>query len=730
MSEIKRRKITKKDWSKVQDQFLNEYEQRKNDKFRKLHETIWREVDRQIIMEPLKRKNKDGSQVDEEWRSVMELGELAKASEIITADVMRLTFPSTRSWFETHSEVTGQLDPATGAKVVNQEEQDFNDKALRALMVQQHEDFGTKARYELSVKEALHHGSYVSEIRFEYRNKYYNAQGGISTMGAPVWVPYSMWNAYPDPNPSVIGTDLFYTGSIILRDYMPLYILKEVAKGNGWMTENIEKIPRRKNENKDVETDDIELVKRSGDFVIQRGDGDILLPNYKCILANGVIVYADSNDLPYPPVIFSGYERMDVRDPYYTSPLIKLSPMQKLASQLANKYLDCVWLRVEPPGIYDANDPQFVLNGGPRIAPGAQTGSKSSAAWQELKIGDPESALRGLELIIAQMNQGLGINAIRAGAGGDVTDKTATEIQTVEAKAEIRTAEFVDKQERHALRPFLYMQHELNKLYMQTYEFYNPEMDAPDFMRATKDQLPAICQFEVVGSRGVLGEKNRMEKKSEVTAWADSSPGFSRLLNRPELLKDAYQDAGEKQPERLILTEEQEDPALLKQQYQEQMQAHEEEIAKLREQLTQAQSKYEIEAAKADHKMEVEEFKAQRAAELAEFKAETERAIALHTAGMKTDLEELKTAHKCSMDEMKTMHETKEQPSVNVMDSSMKGPMEQIGKAILEIGKGLTKNTELLGNIVSRFDSPKEITLKKDKSGSPIGATITVNRIQ
>lgn len=725
MAEIKKRKITKKDWGKVQEQVGKEYDERKKDKFRGIHETIWREVDRQIVMQPMRRKNKDGTQVDEEWRSVMELGELAKASEIITADVMRLTFPSTRSWFEAHSEIKGQLDPVSGQKAVNQEEQDQNDRALRALMVQQHEDFGIKARYELSVKEALHHGSYVSEVRFEYRNKYYNSQGGVSTMGAPVWVPYSMWNAFPDPSPSVIGTDLFYTGSMILLDFMPLYLLKEVAKGPGWMPENIDKIPKKNNTNKDVETTDVELVKRYGDLVMDRGDGDLVLPNYKCILANGIIVYAESNDLPYPPVIFSGYERMDVRDPYYTSPLIKISPMQKLASQLANKYMDAVWLRTEPPGIYDGNDPQFVMNGGPRIAPGAQTASKSSAAWTELKIGEPQEALRGLELIIAQMNQGLGINAIRAGAGGDVTDKTATEIQTTEAKAEIRTAEFVDKQERHALRPFLYCQHEFNKLYMDVYEFYNPEMDSPDFMRISKDQLPAVCQFEVVGSRGILGEKNRMEKKTGVTAWADASPGFAKLLNRPELLKDAYQDAGEKQPERLILTQEQEDPEALKAQFQEQMQAHEEEIAKLKEELMKANNRMELETAKAQQKMEVEEFKAMKAAELAEFKAHTDASVQMHTAGLKSDLEELKTAHKCSMDEMKTMHATKESPSVNVMDSSMKGPMDQIGKAILEMGEQISKNNELLTQAVGNLGKTRVINLKRDK-GQITGATSTL----
>ena len=724
MSEIKKRKINKKDWSKVQEQFKNEYETRKQDKFRKKHETIWKEVDRQIVMDPMRRRNKDGSQVDEEWRSVMELGELAKASEIITADVMRLTFPSTRAWFEAHSEVQGELDPVSGGKVVDQEQQDFSDKALRALMVQQHEDFGIKARYELSVKEALHHGSYVAEARFEYRNKYYNSQGGVSTMGAPVWVPYSMWNAYPDPSPSVIGTDLFYTGSMILVDFMPLYQLKEVSVGPGWMPENIDKIPKRKNNNKDVETDDIELVKRYGDFVIQRGDGDILLPNYKCILANGIIIYAESNDLPYPPIIFSGYERMDVRDPYYTSPLIKLSPMQKLGSQLSNKFMDQVWLKTEPPGVYDGNDPQFVLNGGPRIAPGAMTATKSSASHQLIETGDPASALAGLEFIISQINQGLGINAIRAGAGGDASDKTATEIQTTEAKAEIRTSEFVDKQERHALRPFLYMQHEFNKLYMNEYEFYNPEMDAPDFMRANKSQLPAVCQFEVVGSRGVLGEKNRMEKKTQVTAFASGDPGFSPLLNRPELLKDMYQDAGEKQPERLILTDQQEDPEMLKQQFQAEMQQKDEEIAQLQDQLVKAQSKADIEASKADNKMQVEQYKAEKQAELAEYKAETERNMTLHMAGVKSELEELKTAHKCYMDEMKTLNQPKEKTSVQVMDSSMKGPMEQVGQAIVSMGEQISKNNELLSEAISKIGKPREVTLKKDKSGSTVGASI------
>lgn len=705
MAEVKKRKVTKKDWAKVQDSVQKEFESRKKDKFRKSHEGIWKEIDRQIRMESLVRKSKDGTVIDEEWHSVLELGELAKASEIITADVMRLTFPSTRAWFESHSEPPSQLNPFTGAKVVDQSVQEFNDKALRALMVQQHLDFGLKARYELSVKEALHHGGYVSEIRFEKRSKYYS-NGGIQGIGAPVWAPYSMWNAYPDPSPSVVGTDIFYTGNMILVDYMPRYILKEIAKGDGWFAENVSKIPKRTNTNKDVETEDIELVKRYGDLVIERGEGDIFLPNAKIIVANGVVVYYEQNELPYPSVIYSGYERMDVRDPYYTSPLIKLSPMQKLGSQLANKYLDNVWMKIEPPIVYDANDPQFVIDGGPRIAPGAKIGTKSSGAVTEVKIGEPQQALAGLQFIIQQMQQGLGINAIRSGAGSDVADKTATEIQTAEAKAEIRTSEFVAKQERHALRPFLYMQHELNKLYMEGYEFYNPEMDSPDFMRVTKDEMPKVVNFEIVGSRGVLGEKARQEKVSQVTAFASGNPLFGPLLEPEILLKEMYQDAGVKDPERFIKPPSGPSPEIeqLKQQMQQGMQKYEAQIADLQKQLAISKA---VNEAKLQETMARAEIDGNLAKIIADFQQET--------AAIKTALNIVESEVKYGISEG--------QKILSAVDS-----VEKI-MAKLESSESESKDSEIknhmmmLGNsmkgMLEKMNSPKRII--KDETGRPVG---------
>jgi hypothetical protein len=64
-------------------------------------------------------------------------------------------------------------------------------------------DFGLKARVKLSVKEALHHGGFVVTVEWEHQNKVYDGQG-LQSLEAPVWVPHSMWNAYPDMSPSVV----------------------------------------------------------------------------------------------------------------------------------------------------------------------------------------------------------------------------------------------------------------------------------------------------------------------------------------------------------------------------------------------------------------------------------------------------------------------------------------------------------------------------------------------
>ena len=627
MNDIKKRRISDKDWDKVAEHVKNELQKRKTDQFRKWHEAVWKEVDRQVSMKPMQSFDSSGNAVKNDWHNTIELGELARASEIITADVRRLIFPTTRSWFEAHVELPPEIDPTTGQNNYDQKAQEFEDGKLRALMAQQHADFGFKARMELSVKEALHHGSFVAEARQESMMLIQGA--GIKNVAAPVWVPHSMWNCYPDPSPSVVGTNMFYNGSMIIEEFIPLHQLKLAANGEGWMPAQIQKIPKQENKNKDVNTKDVRLTKFYGDISISRGDGDILLPNSVVILANDVIVFYAPNSLPFSPILYNGYERLDVRDPYYVSPLIKLSPVHKMASVLANKYLDAVALRTEPPILYDGNDPQFIANGGPIIAPGWKGATKGTAKYTVIEVGDQNFALQGLQMTLDQLRQGTSVDASRAG-GGDTADKTATEIRQQSARGEVRVVDFVDKLE-FSLKTFLYMQHETNKSQMERYSFYNPEMDAPDFMWMTQQELPPNVHFDIVGARGVLGEEERSQKATAVTAFASGNPLFSGLLKPVEILKEMYQDAGVKNPERWLNVPNDEMAALeekIKAEYEQAMQEHEQQIMEL-------EKKVAIQNAVNDAKVVEAQAKTQYQAELAQFKAQVQAELDTIKANLK-----------------------------------------------------------------------------------------------
>jgi len=578
--EPKKRKVTKSDWDKVEKFVSGEFDNRSTSTFRKNHETIWKEVDRQIAMQPMTKVSADGRADPNAWQAAVELGELSKASEIITSDVMRITFPQERTWFQPHVELEWPMGP-DGRPARNddraRDKQSIADGLLRSLMAQQHKDFGLKSRFRLSIKESLHHGGFVSEIRFD-REMMVKEGSKVREIGAPVWLPYSMWNAYPDPSPSIIGTNLFYTGSMILVEYVPKYKLKDMAKGDGWMPDRLNKMPDEEHTDKDNKTKDIKLIKYFGDICIERSDGDIYLPNSKVILANGKLIYYAPNDLPYSPIIYGGYERQDVRDPYYTSPIIKQSPIQKFTTLMTNEFIDATKLKVKPPIEYDGMDAEYAANDGPVISPGSKNPRRGGGkAFTTLDIGDPSFALQAMQFGFKTMQEGMGVSSVRSGVSSS-DRQTATEIQKTAQGAEVRTIEFVSVTEPHLLS-FLYMQHELNRMYMGEYTFYSDEMHTPDFIRATKKDIQANAVFEVVGSRGLLGEEQRTQKIMAVHAWASSNPLYAKHLKPVDIILDAYRDAGKKNPEVWVQTGQPEIP----QEVQQQMQQLAQENAQLKQ---------------------------------------------------------------------------------------------------------------------------------------------------
>lgn len=575
------KRVTQANWDKVEKWLADEHQARKNADVRREHERKWKEVDRQIRMEPLKRLNANNQEIKGDWHNALEMGQLSTASEIIAADVKRIVF-SQKRWFEPHVELNWPLDEKTGRPAIDDEKQTIADGLLRNLMCQQHKDFGFIARFMLSVKEALHHGSFAAEIRQE-EQLLVREGSKIRKVAAPVWVPYSMWNTFPDPSPFVIGTNLFYSGSMILVEYLDWAKLKGYAKGEGWMQDRLKKVEKRKqNDGKDIE-----LVKLKGDIFIERSNDEIWLPNSEAILANGKLVYYRPAPLDYPNVIYGGYERQDVRDPYYTSPIIKQSPTQKLTTISANKFLDAMALKVEPPVEYDANDPEYAAMGGPDLQPGAKTGTRSMGqGMKALDIGEPRFALDGYTLGMQQMQEGLGVSANRTGVR-EADRETATAANLANQGAEVRTMDFVSVLEPQALLPFLYMQHDWNRREMSEYSFYSDEMHTPDFVRAKKQDIQANAHFDVVGSRGLLGEEQRKKALNGAVAFFSGNPLFAPKLKTTEIMLDTLREAGKKNPEDWVQAD---DDAAIPPEVQQQMQQMGQLVQQLQAELQQAQS--------------------------------------------------------------------------------------------------------------------------------------------
>jgi hypothetical protein len=715
VKETVKKRITKKDWHSVEQFIQDELKTREASKQRKSHSSIWREVDRQVAMESMSRNPQDKN-ADTNWRNAIELGELSRASEVITADVRRLTFPTTRSWFDPHAEIPPEQDEA-GNLVINTDIQTRMDGRQRAFMTQQHLDFGFKSRVDLSVKEALHHGSYVSTIEWETAIPVIGGSQ-VSSIAAPVWRPHSMWNCYPDP--SIGGTNTFYQGSMIIKTFKPAYQVRRMKSASpDYPFFNLNKIEKRTNRREQAEdTDDIELITYYGDLVIPRAGGDILLLNSRAILANGKIIHYEPNPFPYPPVIYNGWERLDVRDPYYVSPLVKFSVDQKIGSLLANRLLDMADLKAEPPVIYDGNDPDFMLNGGPDISPGAKTSTKGTANYTVLNdIGDMPSVLSSLQFVIQQIEAGTKVDRVRSGVSPG-TEQTATEVIKQSQNSELSTIDFVDKHETHGLRPALYIMDFLNRNNIDAYKFYNQELDAPDFEVMKRSELPSNVQYDIVGSKGLLGEEQRQSQTSQVTSfWMGANP---QLLKQPELAKEMFRDAGNKNPEKFLNVGDEADAMQQQfqqviQQLQEQAQQAQQEMAQSLEDLTRkldgAEFKNEQLALDKDQKDIEKAGKDVRIQSLTEQIRLIKAEQALEDAIEADEDEGLKEA----IDELLTLVG---QPKKIVFD----GNGRPVGVEAVQGGEKVSSNGDVKGaidSLVKQVKQPKKIIF--DNAGSPIG---------
>src|SRR5262245_26432833 len=143
-----KRRFDARDWDLIAENTADEYNSRKSR--RSTLEKCWKDIDRQIAMEPetsFKYIIKEGTRVidpKKAWMAEVELPLQAQALEVLTADARRLMFPDSGPWFRAHAEMTDEYLRAVDfqslvlgdeTEVPSQINQDNADKLVEGFML-------------------------------------------------------------------------------------------------------------------------------------------------------------------------------------------------------------------------------------------------------------------------------------------------------------------------------------------------------------------------------------------------------------------------------------------------------------------------------------------------------------------------------------------------------------------------------------------------------------------
>lgn len=569
-----KRRFDARDWDYIAQYVIDEFERRK--KARHDREKIWKDIDRQIAMEPeIGFKKMPDGKIDpkKHWMAETELPLQAQALEVLTADARRMLFPDNGPWFRAHAETTDEylrrvdfesLILGDELEVPSAITQDNADKLVEGFLMQlfrqpvKDEDFFT--RQDRINAESFKYGMGVGRGRIENRTLYIKAPGGVrkEQRKIPVLLPCSIKNVYlDDPQPSTHSAQSMQPAHIA-RDYIKLENLQmAAARGSndpedadgGWMPQNMRKLV----------ADDkgyVTLLEMEGDIVIPRKTvRSIVIPGAVVTVAiggkdsggavtNSVIrfrfrSYQESSYILFP----YHYECAD--DPYSTSPLMKGRPVQMMATDALNRLLDSAMLKNAPPVSYDRTDQQFAQQGGPQIYPYALWAcSDPNTIKAHTEVGGEPVALAGvLQSAISWYAELTGVLPGRLGAQTN-SHTTAFAKDAELQRGSVRTVDYVRQCGNGPMLRWLNMAYRMGRDAIGNRETVTFYIDAyGGYVELAKDHLPEAATFEWFGSGGPAEEmaKRQMRVQSASLALQIDQAGM-QVGMKPRINKDALVD--------------------------------------------------------------------------------------------------------------------------------------------------------------------------------------------
>ena len=543
---IKEVEFKVEDFSKVADFITDTWTKRRGNENRRTEEKIWKEIDRQIAMEPdiafKTISGKTGSEVDRKrlWMPEVELPLQAQTLEVLTSDARRFMFPGDKPWFKAHAEVTDELlaqasqipliaGDTTG--LTSQVNQDNVDKIVTGLMDFYHDQYTFQSNIDLINGEAFKYGTGIARTRPVMRrvlSKTIKGMNAISDKIIPVTFPVSIKNTYLDDSKHILANEGFMLGNAIITEKpMSIMDLKLAAHkgkiGNiddmngGWMPAQLDGLEGDKHGN-------VNVLEYEGDLLVEINEGKTeFFPGAIVLVVIGKAGVSANSKTIHRVIRFRRrgtkmssftefhYHPEHIDQPYSTSPLKKGYPLQKCATEALSRLLQSAILNTEPPGFYDGNDAAMAASGGPEIFPGAMNETNDADSVKFERIGDPVALLQMFTALVGLYADVTGVSSSRLGQ----QTKSPTTAFSKNAELQqgvVRTVDYTETQLLESMTQILNVQYEIVKDNFKKETIYVGSYEA--FVTITKALLPDNVKFSASGSNTPAEDRLTMQEKT------------------------------------------------------------------------------------------------------------------------------------------------------------------------------------------------------------------------
>lgn len=517
-------KFTKADKEVISEKILDIHSKRKTDRL--TLEKQWREIDRQLAMDPeaaVKKQRQAQIESETAWMAETELPSQAETLEISAADARRLMVPKGVDWFGAHAALTDEyLERADFQSMIAGDQndvpsrlnQDNADKLVQGLLTHWHNQYDFKGNLDLINAEAFKYSMGVGRLRHVKKSVFAHVDKGVKlvTHKIPMLVPRSIKNTYLDDTEHSLGNEghIVAPGQIFECTLLAKDLMMASKAGSsdtndmngGWI----------KGALKDFDEDEeVSVLEWEGDMVVDRkSTGALYLANSIISVVTGkgkssgqrAVYRIRKNNLPWTSYILFPYHQEHIDSPYGTSPLMKGRPVQKAATESLNRLMELAALQTQPPISQDEDSDESTA-----IYPGCRLGENAKVH----EIGNPQAMLAVYAALLNQYADVTGTTGARLGQQTN-SHTTAFAKDAELARGQIRISDYSNASLEGPLERFLHMEYHAGVKNMGTELFFIRPYGG--FVKVKKSFLPDHVEFEAYGAGQPADENAKTQRRA------------------------------------------------------------------------------------------------------------------------------------------------------------------------------------------------------------------------